>query len=153
MSWQVMIGEQAQAGNRASKTQLYLQWQDNGLECNAETSGELKFHYFILISICASSVCKLHSPSAKSTSTSMHWRIALLALLGQNADVLQQKHHASPGLLNHAFKQPSWARALPRHVRNVYVRELFVCITLCGRCCNWIPFGDHPLKLERYRED
>jgi hypothetical protein len=39
------------------------------------------------------------------------------------------------------------------HVRRVHLQPQPPSITIYAQCYIWIPFGDHPLKLERYRED
>ena len=44
MAWQVMIREPAQAGNRAGRTEHYLQWWENSPEWNAESSAADKQH-------------------------------------------------------------------------------------------------------------
>ena len=44
MAWQVMIREPAQAGNRAGRTEHYLQWWENSPEWNAESSAVDKQH-------------------------------------------------------------------------------------------------------------
>ena len=62
-----MIGGMAQAGNRTGKTQHYLQWQDTGLECDAETSGEYwasQLHLF-----CESSLGRPQAESYQSSGT------------------------------------------------------------------------------------
>ena len=41
-AWQLQTGGMAQAGNRAGKTQCYLQWWDSGAECLAVTAAGCK---------------------------------------------------------------------------------------------------------------
>ena len=44
VAWQVMTREPAQAGNRASRTEHYLQWWENSPEWEAEVSAVEKRH-------------------------------------------------------------------------------------------------------------
>jgi len=44
MAWQVMTREPAQAGDRASRTEHYLQWWENSPEWEAEASAAEKQH-------------------------------------------------------------------------------------------------------------
>ena len=55
-SWQLKTEAKAQAGNRASKTQCYLQWWESRVECQTVTSGGCKLYHLDLIAISA------HSP-------------------------------------------------------------------------------------------
>ena len=56
MAWQVMTRETAQAGNRASRTEHYLQWWENSPEWNAETSAADKRHNCSCFAICAAHI-------------------------------------------------------------------------------------------------
>ena len=51
-AWQLQTGGMAQAGNRAGKTQCYLQWRDSGAECAAVTSARHKVCNRVLIVTC-----------------------------------------------------------------------------------------------------
>ena len=52
MAWQVMTREPAQAGNRASRTEHYLQWWENSPEWEAEVSAVEKRHNSSLFPLC-----------------------------------------------------------------------------------------------------
>ena len=60
VAWQVMTRAQAQAGNRASKTEHYLQWWDNSPEQSAKTPAARKRrnHSLFGIAVFGASVAK-----------------------------------------------------------------------------------------------
>ena len=61
VAWQVMTREPAQAGNRASRTEHYLQWWESSPEWNTETSAAEKAAQLQLIFL--SLICRLRGAS------------------------------------------------------------------------------------------
>ena len=69
--WQLKTGASAQAGNRASQTRHYLQWWDDGPECNAVTSAARKVHHyaFFVSFLCSAHPPRWHDRAARSQPT------------------------------------------------------------------------------------
>ena len=125
----------AQAGNRASRTGRYLQWWDTGPECNAVTPAVCKVHDSTLIPLASVP----DGPCAKWRAKHGKCRVSADAL---TVAILAQGTFWAVALAAGLFS-PCVRTGVFDGLRAQLVRAI-------GKR---IPFGDHPLKLERYRED